>query len=135
MNSAKIYNTKQKNSIKDLFINNPNEYFTAEELLSILVCDKKLVSKATLYRTLDLMISSGEIIKYNVENNKSCYQYSNCDDNSHIYFRCQTCGKILHIKNPLVDTITSKIGDEYGLKIDNKKTMLYGYCKKCEGGE
>ena len=43
--------------------------------------------------------------------------------------------KILHIKNPLVDTITSKIGDEYGLKIDNKKTMLYGYCKKCEGGE
>ena len=107
MNSAKIYNTKQKNSIKDLFINNPNEYFTAEELLSILVCDKKLVSKATLYRTLDLMISSGEIIKYNVENNKSCYQYSNCDDNSHIHFRCQSCGKILHIKNPLVDTITS----------------------------
>ena len=135
MNSAKIYNTKQKNSIKDLFINNPNEYFTAEELLSILVCDKKLVSKATLYRTLDLMISSGEIIKYNVENNKSCYQYSNCDDKSHIHFRCQTCGKILHIKNPLVETITSKIGDEYGLKIDNKKTMLYGYCKKCEGGE
>ena len=135
MNSAKIYNTKQKNSIKDIFLNNPNEYFTAEQLLSILVCDKKLVSKATLYRTLDTMISSGELIKYNVDSNVSCYQYSNCNENNHIHFRCQTCGKILHIQNPLVDTITSKIGDEYGLKIDNKKTMLYGYCKECEGGK
>ena len=134
MNNAKIYNTKQKNSIKDIFINNPNVYFTAEELLSILVGDKKLVSKATLYRTLDTMISNGELIKYNVNNNVSCYQYSNCNDNNHIHFRCQSCGKLLHIKNPLVDTITSKIGDEYGLKIDNRKTILYGYCNECEGG-
>ena len=57
MNNVKIYNTKQKSLIKDLFVNNPNEYFTADQLLSILVCDKKLVSKATLYRTLDTLIS------------------------------------------------------------------------------
>ena len=135
MNNVKIYNTKQKSLIKDLFVNNPNEYFTADQLLSILVCDKKLVSKATLYRTLDALISNGEVIKYNVGNNSSCYQYSNCKKDSHIHFRCQKCGIVLHINNPLMDKMASKIGDEYGVKIDNKKTILYGYCQDCGGDE
>ncbi len=132
MNNAKIYNTKQKSIIKEFFLKNSNNHFTAEQLLSILVFEKKLVSKATLYRTLDAMISSGEIIKYKFDSNTSCYKCRESDDS--ILFKCNNCGKILQIENKLITKTTNKINSEYGINIDSYRTVLYGTCQECKGG-
>lgn len=131
MNSVKIYNTKQKSIVKNLFASNPEEHYTAEQLLSLLVENEKLLSKATLYRTLDALIESGEIIKYRIDGNVSCYHCNDCEKN-YIHFRCNTCGTLLHIKNPIIDKMTNKLSNEYGVEIDNNRTVLYGTCQKCK---
>lgn len=134
MNNVKIYNTKQKSYIKDLFINNPEENFTIEQLLSLFVKEKKLLSKATLYRTLDMLISSGDIIKYNVCGNVSCYKRNNCESD-YVHFVCTNCNSILNIKNPILNKIETKINHEYGIEIDCNRTMLYGVCHNCRGAK
>ena len=80
MNNLKNYHTKQKSQIRDIFINNPNDNFTADNLMLLLTKNNTPVSKATLYRTLDFMFDNGEIIKYNIDKNSSCYQYKTCDN-------------------------------------------------------
>ena len=70
MNNLKNYHTKQKSQIRDIFINNPNDNFTADKLMLLLTKNNTPVSKATLYRTLDFMFDNGEIIKYNIDKNQ-----------------------------------------------------------------
>lgn len=134
MNNIRNYHTKQKRLIEDIFIQNPNDNFTAEKIMSLLSNNNTPVSKATLYRTLDAMLNKGEIIRYNLDNNSSCYQYKSCKNTMHIHFKCQVCGEILHITNPIIRKTDKQIEQEYGVLIDTTKTILYGKCAKCKGG-
>lgn len=137
MNNVKNYQTKQKLAIKDIFINNPLSRFTAEEIMLELQKLSKQVSKATLYRTLDNLVTSGEVIKDNIDGNLSCYQLKTCkcDSIDQIHFRCEKCGIILHINTPTLKKMDNKIKEQYGVLINNTRTMLYGTCKKCLGGQ
>ncbi len=125
VNNLKNYHTKQKSQIRDIFINHPNDNFTVDKLMILLTKNKTPVSKATLYRNLEFMIDNGEIMKYNID--------KNCDNSNHIHFKCQNCGAILHIENPIVKQMDVKIEQEYGVVVDSTKTILYGMCAKCKG--
>ena len=72
----KGYNTKQKNIIVDMLKKNKNRHLTADEMLKILDEMDSPVSKATLYRFLDVLVSTGDLRKYiTLEGEKACYQY------------------------------------------------------------
>ena len=58
----KGYNTKQKNIIIDMLKNNKDRHLTADEMLKILDGLHSPVGKATLYRFLDVLVSTGEQI-------------------------------------------------------------------------
>lgn len=129
MNNPKVYNTKQKCIIKEFFKSQKQNYFTIEQLIENLVSNNKL-SKATLYRTLDLMINQGEIVKYYLDTKTPCYQYR--DTNDFILFKCNNCGNTIDIPNKLINNATKKINSEYGISIDSNLMILYGKCKKCK---
>lgn len=130
VNNLKNYHTKQKSQIRDIFINHPNDNFTVDKLMILLTKNKTPVSKATLYRNLEFMIDNGEIMKYNIDKNCSCYQYKTCDNSNHIHFKCQNCGAILHIENPIVKQMDVKIEQEYGVVVDSTKiNFIWHVCK------
>ena len=69
------------------------------------------VSKATLYRTLEQMLDNHELIKYNIDGSPACYQYVECSKNpDHIHFKCEMCGKIIHIDNPEISSLDNELG-------------------------
>lgn len=137
MNCSKYYQTKQKNAIKDIFMNNPLTRFTAEEIMKKLESSSKKVSKATLYRTLDYLVTSGEVIKDNFDEKYASYQLKSCrcDSSDQVHFRCEKCGLVLHIDNSNMKKVDKQIKEEYGVMINNIKTIIYGTCKKCLGGK
>ncbi len=133
MNNQKNYQTKQKNYIQDLFMDHPNLHFTAEQILKTLEDNHTPVSKATLYRTLDQMVDTKKIVKYNVDGTSACYQYLTCsnEDILHIHFKCEKCGKILHIYEEKIQKYSNELEEKYGIAIDLSKTILYGICDTC----
>lgn len=134
MNNLKSYQTKQKNIIKELFINNPDKHFTVEQILLEINNGVTSVSKATLYRALDNLVSLGEVIKFNLDGMCSCYLYNNKEHSEQIHLKCEECGNVFHIDSKVVKGIDSKLMKECGFLIDNKRTMLYGVCDSCRGG-
>lgn len=135
MNNQKSYQTKQKNLIKDLLMKEENKHFTAEQVLKILEEQGTPVSKATLYRTLDQLVENHEVMKWNFDGSSSCYQYLNCEHyrNKHLHFKCEECGRIMHIDYEK-KSLNSEFEKKYGIAIDISKTILYGICDNCKGG-
>jgi len=132
VNQVKNYNTKQKQSILDLLIENASCHMTAEEILLKLKEKSTPVSKATLYRYLDLLIAAGAVKRYSSGQNKGCFQYveGNCSDNVY-HLLCSKCGKLIHIDNLDLTTINNKIKKDFDFLVDDSKIVFYGKCREC----
>lgn len=137
MNHAKNYQTKQKNTIKDFLLENKNQHFSADQILLHLNERHTPVSKATLYRTLDQLVETKEVIKCNVDGVLNYYQYLDCEQNqcAHIHFKCEVCGQVLHIHIPMIEQLDQMMQEDYHISIDTTKTVLYGICASCQKGK
>ena len=136
MNSTRNYHTKQKVIILDLLQRNQSVHMTVEQMLNILREEQTPVGKATLYRFLDSMIEQGEVQKYSIDNNTSCYQYVGENHKHDTYhLMCNSCGKVTHIDNPNITKMNTKIEKQCEFKIDQSKTVFYGICRECQEDE
>ena len=117
-----IYNTKQRKLILEIFKENKNSLLNAKEIKSLLN-DK--VSKATLYRLLNILCEEN-IIKKSFNEFNNSYEYSlneNNDCNNHLHLKCDLCGKIIHLKE-----IKPELNN---FLIDFSHSIIHGTCKAC----
>lgn len=131
----KGYNTKQKNIIVDMLKKNKNRHLTADEMLKILDEMDSHVSKATLYRFLDVLVSTGDLRKYiTLEGEKACYQYIDEEAcHEHYHLKCIECGKLIHADCSYLDEIENHVLKHHSFNIDKKRIVLYGTCSDCMG--
>ena len=128
------YNTNQKKIIINLLKNNKDEHLNVDEMLEILKESGENVSRATLYRTLDNLVNSGEVRKYVMdENEKACFQYIDstiCHDHFHLI--CLKCGKLFHLDCEKFHNLIDHIEEEHDFKVSESRLVLYGLCKDCK---
>lgn len=132
----KGYNTKQKNIIIEMLQNNKNCHLTADEMLKILEEMNSPVSKATLYRFLDVLVSTGNLRKYiTAEGEKACYQYIDEEEgcHEHYHLKCIECGKLIHMECHHIEKITDHVLKEHKFSVDPSRIVLYGICEECMG--
>lgn len=132
----KGYNTKQKNIIIEMLQHNKDRHLTADEMLKILDELKSPVSKATLYRFLDVLVSTGNLRKYiTVDGEKACYQYIDEEEGcyEHYHLKCIECGKLIHMDCKHIGEITEHVLKEHKFSVDSSRIVLYGTCKDCMG--
>lgn len=132
----KGYNTKQKTIIIDMLKNNKDRHLTADEMLKILDEMHSPVGKATLYRFLDVLVSTGDLRKYiNLDGEKACYQYiEEGECHSHYHLKCIECGELIHMDCNHLDKIQAHVLEEHGFDVDPARIVLYGTCSKCREG-
>ena len=124
-----MYDTKQKNKIKEFFIINKEKSISGPSLVEIF---KEEIDKSTIYRRLSNLENSKFIRKtFNV--NKNCYEYQyveKCDN--HLHLLCKNCGKTIHLECGIANEFLNHILSDHGFNIDKFCSVIYGTCKECE---
>ena len=91
-----------------------DKHFEAENLFEHIKSMNIKVSRASIYRTLDLLVQCGLVNKINFDN--SCYYYeSTINKSSHDHFICNECGKIIEFYYPEIENIHKKIIEKFEL--------------------
>ena len=129
----KDYSTKQRNIILEVLKEHSDEKLTADEIMNMLHKSNNIVSKATLYRNLDLLVSKGIVCKVLLDNLCSCYIYKSEENNTSINFCCDCCGMVVQIKSPLISRMNLRLEKEFDCLINQSKTIIHGTCNKCKG--
>ncbi|HHU23775.1 MAG: transcriptional repressor [Bacilli bacterium] len=125
------YHTKQRSIILDLLKANQDRHLTAEEMLELFNQNQTPVSKATLYRYLDMLVSQNAVRKFIIDNQPSAgYQYIEEGDycHEHFHLKCLECGVLLHVE---CDEFDQYIKEKYQFIIDQSKIIIYGTCHEC----
>lgn len=105
-------------------------HFETEELAYRLRKKGSRISKATIYRTLPLLVKAG-LIKEVINGEKHHHYEHNHIEDQHDHLICLKCRKIIEFEDELLREIQGKICEKHGFKAEKIEIEIFGYCRKC----
>ena len=88
------------------------------------------VSRATIYRTMDILVKNGYARKMEIGDGRARYE-SKVGSSHHDHLICTSCGDILEFVDHDIEDIQEKIAKFYHFKLQRHIHQLFGLCKKC----
>lgn len=123
--------TRPRISILEYLMANHN-HPTVDTIYTDLAQDKKL-NKATIYNTLNTLITVGIIIEIKNGDNSTHYDFF---IKPHFHIICKNCGKISDVFYPNFDQIENKMRSEAenqtGFVTSSSHLEIYGLCPDCQ---
>lgn len=106
-----------------------NDHFDAEALYIHMKNQNYRVSRATVYNTLELLVSCDLITKHQFGKNLAQYEKS-YGYKQHDHLICLDCGGVLEFCDPRIQQIKSMMGGLLEFEITHHSLNLYGKCQK-----
>lgn len=108
------------------------KHFDPEELFIRLKAKGSKVSRASVYRTIPLLIESRLIEE--VERIDRHAHYEKVSENRHHdHMICMKCGKIIEFYSPTLEMLQDEICQKEKFKGIRHSLEILGYCEKCRG--
>ncbi len=105
-------------------------HFTASDLASA-ARDRRIgVSRATLFRTLDVMVEVGAVERLDLPNGD--HAYVSCAGEHHHHVVCSRCGRTAEVDDAGLTDAVREIARSSGYRIDTHRLELFGLCRPCQ---
>ncbi len=106
-----------------------HKHFDADELVADLHATGRRVSRATVYRTLRLMVEA-RLLRELELNNRKVYEHDHGYP-SHDHLHCTTCNTILEFTNEEVRRIREQVARAHGFRASGHRFIVSGQCSSC----
>ena len=115
--------TAQRQAVWDE-IRKSNEHRDAEEIYLKLKSDGVRVSRATVYRTIDVLVKNRLVRKMDVGDGRSLFE-PRLDDKHHDHMICLETGKIVEFFDEELENLQDRIAKKYGYKVVRHVHQLF----------
>jgi Fur family ferric uptake transcriptional regulator len=109
-----------------------HDHFDMDELYMRLRAKEQRISRASLYRTLPLLVESGLVQEVFYEDGHMHYEHIYGHEH-HCHLRCLSCRKIIEFRDRAVEEAEKRIGRANGFETVGHRLEIYGYCSQCRG--
>lgn len=123
--------TKERNEILSEVLD-MKTHFDPEELFIRLKTKGSKVSRASVYRTIPLLIESGFIEEVERIDRHAHYERVSTDKH-HDHMICTKCGKVIEFYSPTLEMLQDEICQKEDFKGIRHSLEIFGYCEKCKG--
>lgn len=106
-----------------------NDHFDAEVLYIHMKNSNYRVSRATVYNTLELLVSCDLVTKHQFGKNLALYEKA-YGFRQHDHLICLDCREVYEFCDPRIQQIKTTMGDILGFEVSGHSLTLYGKCKK-----
>jgi Fur family ferric uptake transcriptional regulator len=108
-----------------------NDHFDAETLYNEMLNQQYRVSRATVYNTLDLLVSCDLVTRHQFGKNQAQYERS-YGYRQHDHIICVDCKKVVEFCDPRIQQIQTMMGDLLNFRITHHSLQMYGICGNCQ---
>ena len=103
----------------------------SEEIYLALKKRGQHVSRATVYRTMDILVNNGFARKMNLGDGRARYE-SKVNRPHHDHLVCMDCGLIVEFMDQKIEDLQDEIAIQYEFQLKRHIHQLFGLCKKCQ---
>nr|WP_312575893.1 transcriptional repressor [Sedimentibacter sp.] len=130
--------TTQRKVVFEILTEKAEEHLSPEEIYDHIKDVYPEMGLATIYRTLQLFEEIGLVYKLNFDD--GCYRYeilspNNKEVHQHHHLICKKCGKIIEVKEDLMNSLEEIIEKQYNFEIKNHMVKFTGICSQCRNKE
>ena len=87
------------------------------------------ISKGTVYRNLKVLRELGLVSELNLNDTVSRFEAKRDD---HYHFRCERCGQVFDVDEPIDEELDRRIAERAGFKISCHQLEFRGLCHDCQ---
>jgi Fur family ferric uptake transcriptional regulator len=106
-------------------------HFTADELLARCHDVDPRVSRATVYRTLQVLETAGFVEGMETRDGGRRFEHV-LGHEHHDHMVCTACDKILEFRDDQLEALQEAAAQHLGFSIESHSLRIYGRCKNCE---
>ena len=103
----------------------------SEEIYLALKKKGQSVSRATVYRTMNILVNNGFARKMNLGDGRARYE-SKVNSPHHDHLVCMDCGLIVEFMDQKIEDLQDEIAIQYEFQLKRHIHQLFGLCKKCQ---
>ncbi|MDI6840595.1 MAG: Fur family transcriptional regulator [bacterium] len=107
-----------------------HDHFDVETIFTRLSQRAEHISRATIYRTLPLLVGSGLIKEVLRAQDRGYYEHT-FGHKHHDHMVCLKCGKAIEFKDNRIEKLQDEVCKKYGFKPVEHRLGIRGYCKEC----
>ena len=124
----KLRESKQRKSILKV-INGTSSHPTANWIYEQVKKTISGISLGTIYRNLRLLKENGQISELDLAGSVGRF-----DGNAqnHYHFRCEQCGRVFDVDEPVDKTIDVRVAQKTGFKVTHHRLEFCGLCRDCQ---
>ena len=119
--------TKAREEMWNLFLQNPNQHLTIEEIINFLET-KEEINVATTYNNLSTFLELNFINEF-IYKNKKYYEYIT---NNHGHFFCLKCYNLFNVDIVGLSCLNLEIKQKYGATVLTNVIEFKGICNDCQ---
>ena len=103
-------------------------HFGADDLYVLMKNNKSRVSRATVYKTLELLAQCDLLTKRNFGDNLTRFEGS-FKKQTHDHLICMDCGRIVEFSNPNIKELPEEISNGLGFNVESYSFNIFARCK------
>lgn len=111
-----------------------HSHIDAEALLAAMLARGLAISRASVYRNLDLLVELGLARKQRLGRRRFLYEHVH-EGQHHDHLICRTCGRVVEFVSPGIATLQAEICRAHGFAPDRPTLQILGLCNVCAASE
>ncbi|HBY19043.1 MAG: Ferric uptake regulation protein [Marinimicrobia bacterium 46_47] len=125
--------TRQRKRIIEVMYEH-RDHIDAEALYLILKQQNAGVSRATIYRTLEMLVEKRLIRKMDFGEGRCVYEFK-LGQPHHDHMKCLRCGKVIEFNDHIIELRQNTICQNYKFYPTSHVMQIYGLCCECREKE
>lgn len=105
-------------------------HIDAEELLRAMQRKGLKISRATVYRNLDLLVRSGLVRQSRLEGRRTLYEHVHAGQ-QHDHLVCRDCGRVVEFVSPGIAALQREICRAHGFLPADNALQILSRCRSC----
>ncbi len=104
-------------------------HLTAEEIMRWAAQRLPALNLATVYRTLDLLVSVGLVAQTDLGGGAATFEL--VGNSPHHHLVCERCGEVSELDDALLASFRAQLLDRSGFRAHSRHMAIFGTCRAC----
>jgi Fur family ferric uptake transcriptional regulator len=123
--------TGQRVAVAETLFSSP-DHLSVDEIEDRLRTEGGRIGKATIYRTLDLLVRSRLVVEHDFGEGFKRYESRLSREPDHQHLICLECGAVTEFQAAEVRVAEARVTAEHGFRPARHKLEIYGLCRSCQ---
>lgn len=105
-------------------------HIDAEQVLRAARAAGSKISRATVYRNLELLLDCGLVSRVLLDGQRTVYEHVH-PGQDHDHIACRICGRIVEFVSPGTSALVGEIARAHGFAPEANRVQILGCCRDC----